>query len=97
MRWRVGNGKYIKIGEDSWLGEVNGFKPVLVRKEMSEAYVSTLIDEIGNWKENFIKESFIPSDVEAISNIPLGNLSSKDEIICGPEAKGSFTVKSAYF
>lgn len=55
-----------------------------------------ILNSDGTWKEEVIKDSFLPCDVETILNMPKRNMTTEDEIIWGKDLKGIFTVKSAY-
>lgn len=95
-RWRVGNGNHIYIDQDPWIPRKGNRYPMFVHPTLKGKRVKDLILVNGEWNEGLIKNLLIPSDVEDILEISLGNLRDKDEITWNLESKGVFSVKSAY-
>ncbi|KAK9998773.1 hypothetical protein SO802_018376 [Lithocarpus litseifolius] len=59
--------------------------------------VCDLIDETRKeWKEDLIRQCFLPQDVEAILSIPLSAHGGRDRMIWAATKNGKFTVQSAY-
>lgn len=80
-KWRVGNGKRVYIEEDPWLMGENCWKPVLVKQELKRKRVEEIVNVDGSWKEETIKDSFLPCDVDTILSMPKRNINKEDEII----------------
>lgn len=95
-KWKVGKGNQVYIDEDPWLMNEGGWTPVRVRDDLRGKRVMEIFNEDGAWKEDIIKEAFIPSDAETILSMARRNTSREDEIIWGADPKGIFSVKSAY-
>lgn len=78
MRWRVGNGKRIKILGDRWLPTPTSFEvqsPVKLLNK--EATVDVLIDSSrGCWNYNLIKEVMNEIEAEIIRGLPLSKTGS---------------------
>lgn len=98
VRWRIGDGKGLYIGEDPWFPTPNSFKPISpLSREWKLKPVLVLIDEnnIG-WKEDVINAMFIPYEAELIAGIPLSNSAAPNKIIWHWAKNGNFSVKSTY-
>lgn len=55
--------------------------PCWVQDEWKNKKVSDLLEKNGGWKEECIKDIFIPMEAEEILSIPRGNNRANDEII----------------
>ncbi|XP_042962692.1 uncharacterized protein LOC122296963 [Carya illinoinensis] len=99
LRWRVGDGKEIKIWGSKWLTSPTSYavqSPVKVLQE--DAKVEELIDtQKGEWDEAKIREIFVTEEAEIILSMPLSSRGTKDRLVWGPSQKGLFSVKSAYY
>jgi len=72
-------------------------KPIISLKVNPPRLVSELIDETtATWKEELIREFFLPMDVSTILSIPLCTRRQPDFWSWHFDRKGLFTVKSAY-
>ena len=59
--------------------------------------VSDLIDkEAGGWKEDLVRQLFVPLDADIILSIPLSTSWPEDKLIWHYTSNGVFSVKSAY-
>jgi len=69
---RIGDGRTTKIWDDNWLPRDCNMKPIISLKVNPPRLVSELIDETtATWKEELIREFFLPMDVSTILSIPL--------------------------
>ena len=97
-RWRIGNGKSVKIWQHHWLLRKH---PHLLSSppipSMEDAIVDILIEvEQRQWNHGMIDGFFAPQEVELIKSLPLAQPEFED-IIFWPWAKdGSYTCKSRY-
>ena len=98
-RWRVGNGRLIRIWEDKWLPTPTTYKVISPSWLFDDfPMVSALIDEeTKRWKFDTLKSLFLPFEVETILNIPLSYSLPEDKIIWVGNKRGEFLVKSAYY
>lgn len=48
------------------------------------------------WKEDLIRQNFLPQDVEAILSFPLSAHGGRDRVVWAENKNGKFTVRSAY-
>ena len=97
-RWQVGNGTSINIWSDRWLNDSSKFR-LLTRPNFIPAIstISELINfDTGNWHEELVRQTFIPTNVEVILSIPLSSRLPRDRLVWALTPKGSFTVKSVY-
>ncbi|PKA51938.1 putative mitochondrial protein [Apostasia shenzhenica] len=96
--WRIGNGKSVKIWKDKWIPRRWSFRPFSPIKNLHEhTTVDALINPvIGQWNISLLVDNFFCEDVEAISNIPLGDLTSPDQKIWANHPSGRYSVHSAY-
>lgn len=73
-RWRVGNGKNIKVFEDPWVPRPNTFR-IYNRSIMPpNMHVSDLKLDNGAWNEEFIGKVLGEDDVDIILSMPCGRI-----------------------
>ncbi|XP_042987456.1 uncharacterized protein LOC122315549 [Carya illinoinensis] len=96
LRWRVGNGRSIRIWRHKWLPTPSSF---CVQAPISaldaRARVSELISN-GEWDVELIKSIFRQEEVEQICSIPISKSNADDRLIWGCTKTRLFIVKSAY-
>jgi hypothetical protein len=94
--WRVGNGQKIRICRDNWIPRGNrkitrNFTKSRLRK------VADLINQHDHtWKEEIVREIFMPHDAEEVLKIRLPMFDTDDFISWPGESNGIFSVRSAY-
>lgn len=98
IRWRVGNGKSIQIGKDSWLPSKSSSR---VLSPLSDSWarekVSCLIDEdLGCWNSILVRQLFCPKEADVVLGIPLSLRLPVDRIVWRGTKNGNFSVNSAY-
>jgi ribonuclease HI len=97
--WRIGNGKKAKIWGDKWLPNHSTYQvqsPPSVIEE--NATVSHLIDERDHvWKPGLLNRIFSAEERELIYSIPISTTEQEDRQIWRGNARGTFSVKSAYY
>ncbi|KQK07736.2 hypothetical protein BRADI_2g37573v3 [Brachypodium distachyon] len=94
--WHVGDGKSINIWEDPWLPRNNTRRPMTPRMDCELQKVSDLLEPFcGGWNVDLIRQHLWEEDVDLILKIPV-HLAFNDTIAWHPDAKGLFSVKSAY-
>jgi hypothetical protein len=64
--WHIGNGQSIRIWRDQWIPRPVSYKPVSAKRRCRLRFVSELIDQHGEWKEDLLNQYFIPMDVVEI-------------------------------
>lgn len=96
--WRVGNGKDIQLWGDKWLPRGSSYEVISPRLFLhQDTRVSELIHtERKSWKEEVIRQLFLPVDDESILGIPLSIRLLGDRIIWAETNNGCFTICSAY-
>lgn len=72
-KWRVGDGKSIRVFKDGWLSGTNGgritFSPMAFG---SEARVDSLMEHnSGQWNDQVIDSCFTPIEAQQIKAIPV--------------------------
>ena len=97
-RFRVGNGKNIKIWQHHWLPIKH---PPLVSspiiESMEDATVDCLIDNnTGKWDDEMIKGVFIPAEVELVCKIPLPQSQTEDVLFWPVTVDGQYNCKSEF-
>lgn len=96
--WRVGNGKSIQIGNDSWLPS-KAYPRVLspLPDSWASAKVSDLIvEEAGEWNSTVIGQLFNTEEVDLILSIPLIRRLPVDRIMWRGTKNGRFSASNAY-
>lgn len=99
-RWRVRNGRHIKIWHHSWLPTPNSFMVHTHLPNLSvEATVYKLLIQTEDgvvWNEGLIEANFWAEEAKTIQGIPLGIMDHDDKLIWSLTDKGEFTVKSTH-
>lgn len=94
---RVGDGSSISIWNDKWIPSTATMVPLASPTNTFVSLVSDLIDpSTWSWRRELIRDMFLPSDAQAILNIPLRSGGGDDFLAWANEASGNYTVKSAY-
>ena len=82
-KWRIGDGKKIKVYDDLWLlGNYNG-KILSPHSQLpKDAKVESLIDpKVSCWNSNLIDQCFLPFEAQRIKSIPLCSTAQEDFLI----------------
>ena len=98
IRWQLGDGEKIQVWKDKWLQQPSTYRVVTPASSSQQVErVCDLIDgDQKEWKEDLIRQCFLPQDVEAILSIPLNAHGARDRMIWAENKNGKFTVRSAY-
>lgn len=98
VKWKVGNGRSIRLWEDNWIPTAEIWQPSSRRPEnCSLSKVSDLIDHQRLcWRQQLVEQLFQPQEVKQILSIPLEHCGSRDQMYWGMDKRGLFIVKSAY-
>ena len=97
-RFRVGNGKNIKIWQHHWLPIKH---PPLVTspiiESMEDVTVDCLIDEnTGKWDAEMLEGILVPAEAAIAKKIPLARSPTEDTLFWPFMANGQYTCKSGY-
>ena len=97
-RFRVGNGKNIKIWQYHWLPIKH---PPLVTSPIIESLedvtVDCLIDEnTGKWDAEMLEGILVPAEAAIAKKIPLARSPTEDSLFWPFMANGQYTCKSGY-
>ena len=97
-RWRIGDGKNIRIFEDAWLLNSEEGRVVSPPTILStEAIVNTIIDpHSGWWNTHLIDLCFYPPEAKLIKALPLCSTIQPDTLIWPKEKSGNYSVKTGY-
>ncbi|VFQ76132.1 unnamed protein product, partial [Cuscuta campestris] len=97
IRRRVGNGRDTLIWDSPWLNDSQ--QPCILTERppfMPNLPVEFLIESgSGHWKEEVVREWFLPVDVQRILALPLGTISDDNWYWEGP-SQGAYSVKEGY-
>lgn len=97
-RWRIGDGKTVKIWKYAWIGGEGSGKlisPVNVLDE--NATVDALIDQDNHlWRTDLLQELLLLVDIDRILKIPISSSSAGDERVWAVSNDGIFKVRDAY-
>nr|KYP45089.1 Putative ribonuclease H protein At1g65750 family [Cajanus cajan] len=99
LRWRIGNGRSLKVWHDPWLrNPTNSYVTTPILEGHENLIVAELIDmNEGKWNQDLLSTLFGTEDVRDICSIPLLNLHEHDTPSWKLSRKGSYYVKSAYY
>ena len=97
-RWQVGNDRNIMIWKDKWLPSPSTYEVVSPISNLPmESRVEVLIDsENGAWKNELVREVFLPHETDKICGIALSANLPADKQVWAPTTNGLFSVRSAY-
>lgn len=98
IRWKVGDGRHIKVWADPWLRDSSNMKiesPCI--PELSDLLVHDLMTpEHMEWGIALLHDLLTDRDVSQIISIPLGFSNHEDRLIWHFSTNGCYTVKSGY-
>lgn len=97
--WRIGNNTKITFWEEKWLPSPNSFQVQSPLKNLvASPVIKDLLEKGGlEWNRSLILDTFRPEEVDIILSILFSRRGGKDKLIWGLKAKGTFTIKSAYY
>ncbi|CAI8616380.1 unnamed protein product [Vicia faba] len=92
-RWRIGNGKKVKILNDCWLPNNPGFKFIgSTRGFEVDSKVSDLVDKyLCYWKKDLIRNRFDHAEANNICSIPLSARNQTHALIWNFERDGDYS------
>lgn len=94
---RIGDGATTHIWQDNWIPRNSSKRPFTAPSPNAPVCVAQLIDGTSaTWKEELVRASFTQVDAEAILRIPMCTRRIPDFWAWHEEARGRFTVRSAY-
>ena len=97
-RWQVGNGRSTRIWKDKWLPSPSTYRvvsPISILPQ--DARVESLIDgENGVWKNELVRQVFLPHETDTICGIVLSASQPADKQVWAPTTNGIFSARSAY-
>ncbi|OMO59710.1 reverse transcriptase [Corchorus capsularis] len=98
LRWRIGNGRSVRILHDRWVAKLPGFIPFSGQGKIpDDSLVADLMHEVGfSWDGDLIRSIFIEEEAEAIVQIPLSYRLQNDMLVWHFDNKGIYSVKSGY-
>uniref|UniRef100_A0A803NY26 Reverse transcriptase n=1 Tax=Cannabis sativa TaxID=3483 RepID=A0A803NY26_CANSA len=95
-RWRVNDGRKVRINEDKWIPRGPPFTLRTPAEVPPNSLVETLINEAGDWKLEAIEEKMNKDDIPWILGIQTIQDSGEDGLIWNPTLDGEYTVASGY-
>ena len=98
MHWQVGDGERVHIWRDKWILSPCTYRITTSEKQFPQGpWVKNLIkSDSKEWDDNFIKQTFMPQDADAILSIPLSARRAQDRVVWAENKSGKFFVRSAY-
>ncbi|PRQ18658.1 putative reverse transcriptase zinc-binding domain-containing protein [Rosa chinensis] len=97
VRWRVGDGRSIKVFGDPWVPGLENFKLSSRNGVDSDMFVANLMVERGVWNLSLLEQIFSEQEREAILKIPLIRTGRPDACIWNYCKNGRYEVKSGYW
>lgn len=96
-RWRIGNGRRVRLDVDPWLPKSNGFRPVGVSSEGVGLRVCDVINATQHvWKMEVIDAVMQEEDAKAVRLIPLPCSDMEDRWVWHFSNRGVYSVSSGY-
>ena len=99
MCWQVGDRERIHIWRDKWILSPCTYRIITPEKQLPQGpWVKNLIKGYSKeWDDNFIRQTFMPQDADAILSIPLSARGAQDRVVWAENKSGKFSVKSVYW
>ncbi|KAI9165826.1 hypothetical protein LWI28_021207 [Acer negundo] len=97
VRYRVGDGKSIKITKEKWIPRPNTFKIYSLPKLDGNAKVNQLISSFGGWDIHIIKGNFFKKETNQILKILIVGINRCDSQLWHYNEDGQYSVKSGYW
>ena len=97
-RWKVGDGKSIRVCNESWMLGNSGGRVLLLPLELSgDSCVADLINNnTGWWDIRKIDKCFLPFEAQSIKSIPLCSNPQSDYFFWPLAGDDIYTVKTGY-
>lgn len=98
LRWRVGDGRKIRVWGSPWLSTLVTFKVLNRNPFLARSFrVYDLINpETRMWEKEVLESLFLPRDIKEILKIPLSTPRAEDIIIWHNSKSGEYTVSFVY-
>lgn len=98
LRWRIGDGRQVKVLQDKWVENPPEFAPISDRRNISEdMLVADLMNGDGtSWNVDLIYSDFAEDEAAAILQIPLSYRLRNDLLLWHFDNKGTYSVRSGY-
>ncbi|KAK3188547.1 hypothetical protein Dsin_028108 [Dipteronia sinensis] len=97
VRWRVGDGKSIRVFKDKWIRKPSTFQVTSPSKLSVKATVNQLLTPSGVWDLNLFEHNFCEDNLTAILSIPTSSTNRSDYLIWHFNDSGLYSVKSGYW
>lgn len=98
LKWRVGDGRDIKVWDDSWLlGESSYLVPTPNLESLADLRVKDLINENREWDDEALSMYLTEADRALVLDIPLSEWKPSDVLYWWPTTDGIYSTKSGYW
>ncbi|KAK3225535.1 hypothetical protein Dsin_005397 [Dipteronia sinensis] len=96
-RWRVGNGKSVRIYKDRWIPRLSTFKVFSPHFFGRKCYCWYPQIAFLRWNVDLVKESFSSEEGDAILGLPSFSIETSDRLIWHFHNSGVYSVCSGYW
>lgn len=98
VRWKVSDGKSIKLWHDAWLGKNGTGKLITPARVLDkEATVESILDnKTHQWRREMLSDIFLPIVVDCILQVPIAAVVAPDERVWVGSIYGIFKVRDVY-
>ncbi|CAB4284327.1 unnamed protein product [Prunus armeniaca] len=96
LRWRIGNGKIVRISEDGWLPKPYAFKVLSRHPDMPHRVMDLIDPEVRIWQRDLIQRYFTLEEAQLILPMVISWWGCPDRQIWHFIKHGRYTVKSGY-
>ncbi|KAG5532980.1 hypothetical protein RHGRI_027282 [Rhododendron griersonianum] len=95
LRWRIGNGRRVRVDADPWLPKSSGFRATVTSGSGRGMMVSQLIDPTTHeWRTDLLETVLHNEDVQIVKSMPLPKGDMADGWIWHYTTSGVYTVSS---
>lgn len=97
LKWRVGDGRDIRVCDDSWLpGDSSNLVLTPNLESSVDLRMANFIGEDGCWDPKALFIHLMEEDVVCVLDIPLSERKPKDVLYWWPTFDGIYSTKSGY-
>lgn len=92
MKWRVGDGRSIRLSHDPWLPRPHTFIVCSKHYEMPVMVEEMIDSEVGAWKSDVVRRCFEVEESNLILGLPVSVGGCSDRLIWHYSKDGDYTV-----
>ncbi|KAK1568237.1 hypothetical protein Q3G72_022047 [Acer saccharum] len=96
LRWRVGNGRSIRVFHDPWLPRPSTFRPISSDPGFDLRVSDLIARNHMDWDHSKLNQFLLPIDRSIVTSIPISTSGGQDFLSWHYDKAGRYSVKSGY-